>query len=84
MLCYIVLYFSGMYKLMSVSLCVLVGNAEAERIFSCQNRIKTKLRNQLNIVTLDQLVRLSYENIDPDDFPYAGPVQEFLQGKRRL
>ena len=38
---------------------VMVGNAQAERIFSIQNRMKTRLRMNLTIEHLDQLVRLS-------------------------
>ncbi|KAI8494013.1 hypothetical protein Bbelb_283600 [Branchiostoma belcheri] len=34
------------FKLMCCCLIVLVSNAEAERVFSCQNRIKTKTRQQ--------------------------------------
>ena len=37
----------------------MVGNAQAERIFSIQNRMKTRLRMNLTIEHLDQLVRLS-------------------------
>ena len=38
-----------MYKLMVACLCVMVGNAEAERVFSCQNRVKTKQRTCLMV-----------------------------------
>lgn len=45
---------------MATSLCVMVGNAEAERVFSLQNHIKTQLRNQLSIDRLDKLIRIKY------------------------
>jgi hypothetical protein len=38
----------------------MVGNAQAERVFSMQNRIKTQLRNQLTIDRLDKLLRIKY------------------------
>ena len=50
--------FVSMYNLMAFRICVMVGNAEAERIFSIQNRIKTRLRMNLTIERLDQLIRL--------------------------
>ena len=45
---------------MATCLCVMVGNAEAERVFSIQNHIKTQLRNQLTIDRLDKLLRIKY------------------------
>ena len=45
---------------MATCLCVMVGNAQAERVFSMQNRIKTQLRNQLTIDRLDKLLRIKY------------------------
>jgi hypothetical protein len=42
----------------------MIANAEAERVFSMQNGIKTQLRNQLTIDRLDKLLRKKYhENI---------------------
>jgi hypothetical protein len=48
-----------MYNLMAFCICVMVGNAEAERVFSIENRIKTRLRISLTIERLDQIIRLS-------------------------
>ena len=48
----------------------MVGNAEAERVFSCQNRIKTKSRMLLNITQLDKLIRLSFAGIPIEDVDY--------------
>ena len=48
--------FKSMYNLMAFCIIVMVGNAEAERIFSIQNRIKTRLRINL---TMDQVIQLS-------------------------
>ena len=45
---------------MATCLCVIVGNAEEERVFSMQNHIKTQLRNQLTIDRLDKLLRIKY------------------------
>ena len=60
-----------MYKLMVLALTTMPSNAEAERVFSVQNRVKTKLRRKLEISTLDELVRVSYskssgESLDLD------------------
>ncbi|KAI0229407.1 hypothetical protein LSAT2_020152, partial [Lamellibrachia satsuma] len=56
-----------LYRLMTACLSILVGNAEAERVFSCQNRIKSKLRTNLTITHLSQLIRLSYCKIAAKD-----------------
>lgn len=47
----------GLYSILATC---FVTSCEAERIFSTQNRIKTKLRNRLKIKHLDSLVRISH------------------------
>ena len=69
--------FKGMFHLMSLSVCVLVGNAEAERCFSTQNRIKTKNRTCLLPSTLDMLMRISMSNYSLDNFPINMAVEHF-------
>lgn len=69
---------------MCLSLCVMVGNAEAERVFSCQNRIKTKSRTLLSISQLDKLMRLSYAGIPIEDVNYEAAQVIFDQRPRRI
>ncbi|XP_035673668.1 zinc finger protein 862-like [Branchiostoma floridae] len=76
--------FGEVFKLMCYSLVVLVSNAEAERVFSCQNRIKTKTRTLLGIEQLDRLIRLSYAKIPMADFDFAAAREIYLQDPRRL
>lgn len=76
--------YPSMFHLMSMAICVLVGNAEAERVFSVQNRIKTKLRTKLSIVRLEQLIRQSYEKLDRQEFDFDAAADRFLQAPRRL
>ncbi|KAI8494056.1 hypothetical protein Bbelb_284030 [Branchiostoma belcheri] len=59
-----------LFKLMCCCLIALVSNAEAERVFSCQNRIKTKTRTLLGIEQLDRLIRLSYARIPMPEFDF--------------
>ena len=59
------------------------GNAEAERVFSCQNRIKSRLRSNLTITHLDQLIRLSYANIPEKDFCFSAATDRFMAAKER-
>ncbi|KAI8516453.1 hypothetical protein Bbelb_050340 [Branchiostoma belcheri] len=61
---------------MCCCLIVLVSNAEAERVFSCQNRIKTKTRTLLGIEQLDRIPMSEF------DFPAAREM--YLQAPRRL
>lgn len=76
--------YTEIFRLFSACLCVMVGNAEAERVFSCQNRIKTALRSRLSIDTLDQLIRLSFQGIPIDEFPFEVALRKFETGPRRL
>jgi hypothetical protein len=51
---------SPSFQTMATCLCVMVGNAEAERVFNMQNHIKTQLRNQPSIDRLAKLLRIKY------------------------
>ena len=75
----VMLFLTELYRLMSACLAVLVGNAEAERMFSCQNRIKSKLRPSLTIDHLSHLIRLSYAQIPAKDFRFSEAVDLFLK-----
>ncbi|XP_019616705.1 PREDICTED: uncharacterized protein LOC109464213 [Branchiostoma belcheri] len=72
------------FKLMCCCLVVLVSNAEAERVFSCQNRIKTKTRALLGIDQLDRLIRLSYAKVPMAQFDFVGARDIYLEAPRRL
>ena len=80
--------FRSMYNLMAFCICVMVGNAEAERVFSIENRIKTRLRICLTIERLDQLIQLSDtggETGDIEDFDFDNALHSFmLSAKRRI
>lgn len=69
---------------MCLCLCVMVGNAEAERVFSCQNRIKTKSRMLLNITQLDKLITLSYAGIPIEDVNYEAAGVIFDRQPQRI
>ncbi len=70
---------------MSLCLIVMMGNAEAERAFSVQNRIKTKSRTNLAITQLDRLVRVRYAGLPLDDFDFDQAALLWLQDRwRRL
>ena len=59
--------------LAQIALTLPVSNADAERGFSCINRVKTKLRNRLTLCSLDNLIRISIE--DPEkDFDFEAAV----------
>ena len=62
--------FPEIYKLMGLSLVVMVGNAKAERAFPVLNRIKTSARAKLNIEQLDRLIRLRYAEIPVEEFQF--------------
>ena len=77
--------FPEIYKLMGLSLVVMVGNVEAERAYSIQNRIKTSARPKLNIDQLDWLIRLRYAEIPVEEFQSRRAAEAYLlQVDRRL
>ena len=74
-----------MYRLMAFCMLVMMGNAEAERAFSVQNRIKTKSRASLAICQLDRLVRVRYAGLSLDEFDFDHAALLWLQERwRRL
>jgi hypothetical protein len=78
--------FWSMYNLMAFCICVMVGNAEDERVFSIQNSIKTCLRMSLTIERLDQLIRLSDtggETGDIEDFDFDTALHSFMLSTER-
>ena len=75
--------FVSMYNLMAFCIFVMVGNAEAERIFSIQNRIKTHLRMNLTIERLDQLIRLSNTEGTIESFDFDTALHSFMSSAKR-
>ena len=59
-------------KFSQIALTLPVSNADAERGFSCMNRVKTERRNRLTVSSLDTLLRISMEGPEKDfDFDAA-------------
>ena len=73
--------FASVYQLMSLCLVVMVGNTEAERAFSVQNRVNSTSRANLKIQQLDQSIRGRCASIDMEVFPFATAGEHWL-GKR--
>ena len=73
-----------MYRLMVACLCVMVGNAETGRCFSCQNRIKTKQRSNHTVEHLDQLMRMSCSGVGVEDFDYDSALVLFAKANHRI
>ncbi len=68
---------------MSACLCIMVGNAEAERVFSYQNHIKSRLRTSLTVEHLDELMRISYAKMAIEQFPFKDAMTEFFSATHR-
>ena len=63
----------------------MVGNAEAERVFSTMNRIKTNFRNRLHGDQLERLIRICHSKVDRADFDFHEAARLFFEmGNRRL
>ena len=76
-------FVSELYKLMVLALVIMPSNAEAERSFSVQNRIKTRLRCRLTVEHLDQLIRLSYSGIPISDFHFDEALDNYMLNPHR-
>ncbi|KAJ8037614.1 hypothetical protein HOLleu_18474 [Holothuria leucospilota] len=72
-----------MFKLMSIAMCVMPSNAEAERAFSLQNRIKNKLRTRITTDHLDQLMRVAYCQLDLDSFDFQSALDHYSKSPHR-
>ena len=57
--------------------------SEVERGFSYQNSIKTKFRNRLGSVHLDQLIRLRLNAPSADNLPFASAYQNWMDSRHR-
>jgi len=62
--------FPQLIKLASIAAILPVSTAECERAFSAMKHIKTKLRNQMKISTLDYLMQISIEGPEIGDFNF--------------
>ena len=72
-----------LYKFSQIALTLPVSNADAERGFSCMNRVKTELRNRLTVSSLDTLLRMSMEGLEKDfDFDAAITKWSALRNRR--
>ena len=67
----------------SIAICLMVGNAESERVFSTVNRIKSNLRTLLGNKVLERLVRASHSQVTREEADLDGAVDGFLAMRNR-
>ena len=60
-----------------------LSSVECERSFSKMNLIKTKLRNQLEEDTLDNLMFISIVGKDIEKMNFNVPIENWKIGKKR-
>ena len=77
------IHYPSLSKLAEIVLLYPACTAEVERGFSFQNAIKTKFRNRLGPVHLDQLLRLRLNSPTVDKFPFHMAYTHWLESKRR-
>ncbi|MCO5556716.1 hypothetical protein L7F22_010267 [Adiantum nelumboides] len=61
---------------------IIPGTASCERGFSKQNLIKSKLRNHLNVRTVESLMRISIEGPSLRDFDFLDAIEMWRQGAK--
>ena len=71
--------FADMYpqlaQLVSIALVLPVSSVPCERGFSAANRIKTKLRNRLQVTSVDMLLRIAIEGPPIDRFNFSHALE---------
>ncbi len=74
--------FPQMAMLISIALIIPVSSVPCERGFSVTNRIKTKLRNRLQIPTVDILLRISIEGPPTDQFDFSRALNQYKSSRQ--
>ena len=69
-------------KEMQLALIIPVSSAPCERGFSATNRIKTKLRNHLQISTVDTLLRISVEGPPIGQFDFSHALDKYKHSRQ--
>lgn len=69
--------------LANIALTIPVSSAARERGFSCQNRIKTGLRNRLSEQNLDSLMKVAIEGPPLAEFDFQRAKDVFNEQRRR-
>ena len=77
------LVYPQLAKLAQVCLVIPFTTADCERAFSSMNRIKTTLRNRLKTSTLDNLLRISIEGPELEDFDFDTAVNSWSAIRKR-
>ena len=77
------LTFPNVTTLIMIALSMPVSSAEAERVFSAMNRIKTPPRSSMGDEVLQDLMFLSCNGPPPDKFPYEEAVWRWYNTKPR-
>uniref|UniRef100_A0A3B1J4P0 TTF-type domain-containing protein n=1 Tax=Astyanax mexicanus TaxID=7994 RepID=A0A3B1J4P0_ASTMX len=70
--------FQNIFHLAEIMLVLPISAAQCERGFSAQNRIKSKVRNSLNVSTVEDLVRISSEGPSLEQFDPEPCVKSWL------
>jgi hypothetical protein len=66
-----------------IMLIMPASSAQAERLFSCMNFIKSDHRNRLGEEHLNHTIRLFTSEYELDNFPYDTALEIFLAKKNR-
>lgn len=69
--------------ILKIALIIPLSNAHVERIFSQQNLIKSKLRNQMNIDTLNNHLMILLNGPEIEDFDFEKVYEHWVNKKPR-
>ena len=69
--------------ILKIALIVPLSNAQVERIFSQQNLIKNKLRNKMNINTLNNHLMILLNGPEIEDFDFEKAYEHWVNKKSR-
>ena len=80
----LLLVYPNFVKLARVCLTLPISTADCERAFSTMQRIKTRLRSEMNNTTLNHCMRISIKGPKLQDFDFDSAVRTWsgLQNRR--
>ena len=74
---------NNLFTFYKIALIIPLSNAHVERIFSQQNLIKSKLRNQMSIDTLNNHLIILLNGPEIEDFDFEKAYEHWINKKSR-
>ena len=81
--CVTVFFLQNLLHLAEIMLVIPISSAQCERGFSAQKRIKSDVRSSLHVSTTEDLIRISMEGPELEQFNPTPPVLKWLNSGQK-